>query len=166
MTDAVGIPDIKAFADVLRDLQDEATKDWMIVERAAFIRDALLDLRKLLNDTIAFVESAGVTNLDGQKKVVGGTVYSPHNDYKYRPNHPMIQARTIQAAQFTPDGEAITDPVVSAARAVHLYHELYVAPATKPKKEGLRAIRMSAKEATIEELTGVSLQVTVIKGDE
>lgn len=166
MADAVGIPDIEAFADVLRDLQDEATKNGMVVERAALIRDALIAMRKLLNDTIVFVESAGVTNLDGQKKVVGGTVYSPHLEYKYRPNHDLIQARTVEAAFYDVNGELIYSPQAIATRAVKLYHELYVAPMTKPKAAGLRAIRMSAEDATIKEHTGTSLQVTVIEGDE
>lgn len=163
MAEPVGIPDILAFVDVLTKMSEEASEGKIGVEHAAALLDALAGAKKALGDAIAFLEAAAVTQLEGQKKLVGNTVYSVHDDYKIRPDHDTIDHRVVELACVDVNGERVTSPWEAAARAVFLYRELYVAPSTKPKAAGLKAIRLSAEEATIKEHTGRSLKVTVIE---
>lgn len=162
MTDHVGIPDIEAFGEVLRQLQDEATTGALDLTRVADLIDALEAVRKLAGDTVAYLKSNAVTQLEtGKPRLIGTKVFASTANRKKRPNHDAIKAKVLVRSLYDDEtGLPIEEPRVAAAAAIEACYKLFVAPATAPKTEGLQYIHLSAKEATRWETIGYDLTVT------
>lgn len=162
----ITIPDIEAFVDVLHQIADEATVGGMSVERAAALLEALQAVKKPLGDAMAFLESAAVTGLEaGKPRLIGTKVYAVSPNKKKRPNHPSIQAGVHRYARWDDNYEPY-ETEVAVDRAIAAMQALFVAPATPPKAEGLKLLKIRNDDAYEWETTGYDLKVTDVGGSE
>lgn len=142
----ITIPDIEAFVDVLNQISDEATVGGMSVERAAALLQALQSVKKPLADATSFLETAALTALEGTPRLIGNKVYSQTPNRKKRPNHPSIQAGVHRYARWDENYEPY-ETEVAVDRAIAAMQALFVAPATPPKTEGLKLLKITNDDA-------------------
>ena len=157
----IGVADLLAMKDVAEGLSDLAGT--LSAEQAVILLDAAEQAHKALGDSIAFLKSRAIDQLEQPILVSDGagntTAWSKKAEFKKRPNMPVIRElvnKVAVKAVIDENGEA--SPYDAVAKAVELMEGLYVSPSTLPKVGGVKELGVQFDEVFREEHTGFSLQ--------
>lgn len=126
--------------------------------------DALAELRRSID--LALHDWRGhLANLvreAGGSIDLGSASLVAKKKYRDRYDHGRIVAAAVRAAITDEDGElTVDDPRVAAERTAALMMELYVAPASEPKKEPLQRLHFEGKRGALASHEHIGWEVEV-----
>lgn len=158
----IGVADLLAMKDVAEGLTD--LSGTLSAEQSVVLLDAAREVYKALGNTIAFLESRAISQIEQPILVSDGkgntTAWSKKAEFKKRPNMPAIRLLVNQVAI-----DAVLDrdtgdvsPMEAVAKAVELMEGLYVSPSTMPKVGGVKELGVEFDAVFEEQHTGYTLK--------
>lgn len=160
MSDRISLGDIQAFESVL-DIIGEQSDDYDLDHAAALI-DALGTMKRKLDETVGLLKTQVRKSLDGQTAATtaDGLKVKSSPNRKKRPDHDRIRHLVVQRSLRDENGERLALPQAAAEQAVDIMYDLFVAPASEPKADGLTRLGVKKADVTTEEITSYNVEVT------
>lgn len=162
----ITVHDLAAMGDVLDQLIEGS--DQLDFEQALTFKNMAIIVQGKLKTLLGLLETQQLSLLDGQPKVVDGTIFAKKSTGKWRRDSGKLRSRVFFYVTHDLDtGEKVKGLTIAKAvdKAIDIMSELFVAPADLPKRGALEKLKIEMPDICEWETTGSKLVEMKLEDD-